>query len=64
MFCRGDVIIYLLLYVNIVLAASSAALLLHNITALQQEFSIEGMGELHRFLRMQVHRRAHSLFLS
>jgi hypothetical protein len=65
MFRRGDDIIYLLLYADdIVLTASSVALLHHTIAALQQEFSMKDMGELHRFLGMQVHRRANSLFLS
>jgi len=65
MFRRGDDIEYLLLYVDdIVLTASSATLLRHTITALQQECSMKDMGELHCFLGMQVHRRANSLFLS
>ena len=65
MFRRGDDIIYLLLYADdIVLTASSAALLHHTITALQQEFPMKDMGELHRFLGMQVHRCANRLFLS
>jgi len=52
---RGSDIVYLLLYVDdIVLTASSAALLRRIIQALQQEFSMKDLGELHHFLGMEV----------
>lgn len=63
--CRGDDIIYLLLYMDdIVLTASATALLRHTITTLQQ-FSVRRtwMDE-HHFLGMQVQSRANVLFLS
>jgi len=62
---RGSDIVYLLLYVDdIVLTASSAALLRRIIQALQQEFSMKDLGELHHFLCMEVQRRGDGLFLS
>ena len=52
---RGSDIVYLLLYVDdIVLTASSAALLRRIIQALQREFSVKDLGELHHFLGMEV----------
>ena len=46
---------YLLLYVDdIVLIASSLALLRRIISALQQEFSMKDFGEPHHFLGMHV----------
>lgn len=54
-YSHGSDLIYLFLYVDdIVLTASSPDLLRHTILALQQEFSMKGLGELHRFLGMQV----------
>ena len=48
---------YLLLYVDdIVLTASSPGLLRRIISALQQEFAMKDLGELHHFLGMQVQR--------
>jgi hypothetical protein len=56
---------YLLLYVDdIMLTASSTALLRHIIVALQQEFSMKDLGELHHFLGMHVQHIASGLFLS
>ena len=47
--------IYLLLYVDdIVLTASSPAILQRTIQALQQEFSMKDLGELHHLLGMHV----------
>jgi len=47
----------LLLYLDdIVLTASSPALLRRIISALQQEFSIKDLGELHHFLGKHVQR--------
>lgn len=64
-FRRGAELIYLLLYVDdIVLTASSTTLLHRTITALQQEFSMKDLGDLHHFLGMQVQRRPDGLFLS
>ena len=57
--------IYLLLYVDdIVLTASSPAILQHTIQALQQEFSMKDLGELHHFLGMHVQRCGSGLLLS
>ena len=54
-FCRGSDTVYLLLYVDdIVLTASSTELLRRTITALQQEFAMNDLGELHYFLGMEV----------
>ena len=47
--------VYLLFYVDdIVLTASSAELLRRTIGALQQEFAMKDLGELHHFLGMEV----------
>ena len=64
-FHHGSDNAYLLLYVDdIVLTASSMDLLRRIITALQQEFSMKDLGELHHFLGMHVQRTASGLFLS
>jgi len=56
---------YLLLYVDdIVLTASSLELLQRIISALQQEFSMKDLGELHHFLGMHVQRCSDGLLLS
>jgi hypothetical protein len=55
---RGDGTVYLLLYVDdIVLMASSVALLQHTITSLQREFAINNLGPLHQFLGFVVEHR-------
>jgi hypothetical protein len=52
---RGSDTAYLLHYVDdMVLTASSMALLQHIISALQQEFSMMDLGHLHHFLGMHV----------
>lgn len=52
---RGSDMVYLLLYVDdIVLTASSTALLRRTIDALQQEFAMKDLGEWHHFLGMHV----------
>jgi len=52
---RGIDTVYLLLYVDdIVLTASSQAVLRCTISALQREFSMKDLGELHHFLGMRV----------
>jgi len=62
---RGTDVVYLLLYVDdIVLTASSSVLLRRTIQALQQEFSMKDLGELHHFLGMHVQRCPNGLFLS
>ena len=62
---HGHDTVYLLLYVDdIVLTTSSPALLQRTITALQQEFSMKDLGELHHFLGIAVQRRSGGLFLS
>jgi len=55
---------YLLLYVDdIVLTASSSALLQQTISALQQEFAMKDLGQLHHFLGLTVEQRPDNIFL-
>jgi len=62
---HGADVAYLLLYVDdIVLTASSPALLRQIIGALQQEFSMKDLGILHHFLGMHVQHLGSNLFLS
>jgi len=54
----------LLLYVDdIILTASSSALLLRVIAALQTDFPMKDLGPLHHFLGIAVERRPVGLFL-
>jgi hypothetical protein len=56
-FLRGSETIYLLLYVDdIVLTASSTKLLQQNISALEREFSMKDLRQLHHFLGISVQR--------
>jgi hypothetical protein len=56
---------YLLLYVDdIVLTASSSQFLRQVIEALQREFAMTDMGQLHHFLGISVTRSAKGMFLS
>lgn len=58
-------IVYLLLYVDdIIFTASSSALLQCTTSALQQEFSMKDLGELHHFLGMAVQRHDGGRLLS
>ena len=61
---RGSETSYLLYVDDIVLTASSPDLRHRIIAALQREFSMKDLGELHHFLGMQVQRTASGLFLS
>ncbi|XP_021310406.1 uncharacterized protein LOC110433094 [Sorghum bicolor] len=62
--CGSDTA-YLLLYVDdIVLTASSTDLLRRIISALQREFAMKDLGELHHFLGMHVQRSGDGLLLS
>jgi hypothetical protein len=64
-FRRGTNTVYLLLYVDdIVLTASSAALLQQTISALKQEFAMKDLGPLHHFLGVSVQHQADGLFLT
>jgi len=64
-FQHGSDTVYLLLYVDdIVLTASSTELLRRIIEALQREFSMKDLGELHHFLGMQVQRSGDGMLLS
>jgi hypothetical protein len=64
-FQHGSDTTYLLLYVDdIVLTASSPALLRQIISALQQEFSMKDLGVLHHFLGMHVQPSGDGLLLS
>jgi hypothetical protein len=57
--------IYLLLYIDdIVLTASSIALLQQTITTLKQEFAMKDLGPLHHFLGASVQHQADGLFLT
>jgi hypothetical protein len=64
-FRRSTDMVYLLLYVDdIVLTASSAALLQQTIYALKQEFTMKDLGPLHHFLGVSVQHQAGGLFLT
>ncbi|GKF02232.1 ribonuclease H-like domain-containing protein, partial [Tanacetum coccineum] len=64
-FHRGSDIAYLLLYVDdIVLTASSTALLRHIITLLHSEFAMTDLGSLYYFLGIFTQRSTSRLFLS
>jgi len=60
----GAVIAYLLLYVDMVLDASSPALLRDIINKLKSAFAIKDMGPLAYFLGVDVHRTGDGFFLS
>jgi len=61
---QGSDVAYLLLYVDdIVLTASSSALLQQTISALQQEFAMKDLGQLHHFLGLTVEQRPDNIFL-
>nr|XP_020155223.1 uncharacterized mitochondrial protein AtMg00810-like [Aegilops tauschii subsp. strangulata] len=60
----GTATAFLLLYVDdIILTASSPALLLHIIASLGTEFALKDLGALHYFLGIEVVRRATGFFL-
>ena len=61
---RGSETAYLLLYVDDIVLTASPNLRHRIIAALQREFSMKDLGELHHFLGMQVQRTASGLFLS
>jgi hypothetical protein len=64
-FCRGADTVYLLLYVDdIVLIASSIALLQHTIFALKQKFAMKDLDHLHHFWGVFVQHQADGLFLT
>jgi hypothetical protein len=55
---------YLLLYVDdIVLTASSTALLRRTISSLQREFAMKDLGILHHFLGITMQKQSHGLLL-
>jgi hypothetical protein len=62
---RGSDMAYLLLYVDdIILTASSEALLRSIVSSLTTEFSMKDLGHLHHFLNMVVSRNTTGMFLS
>ena len=61
---RGSDTVYLLYVDDIVLTASSTTPLRWTISALQAEFSMKDLGELHHFLGVSVSRLPSGLFLS
>lgn len=64
-FRRGHETVYLLLYVDdIILTASSDALIRRVIMALQEEFSMKDLGPLHHFLGLSVSRQNGAFLLS
>jgi hypothetical protein len=64
-FRRGTDTVYLLLYIDdIVLTASTAALLQQTISALKQKFAMKDLGPLHHFLGVSVQHQADGLFLT
>jgi len=61
---QGSDVAYLLLYVDdIVLTASSSALLQQTISALQREFAMKDLGQLHHLLGITVEQRPDNIFL-
>jgi hypothetical protein len=63
-FRRGANTIYLLLYVDdIILTASSTALLHRIVSTLLREFTMKDLGPLHHFLSITVERRLDWIFL-
>jgi hypothetical protein len=63
-FRRGADTVYLLFYVDdIILTASSTALLRRTISALQREFTMKDLRPLHNFLGITVERRPNGMFL-
>jgi hypothetical protein len=64
-FWHGTDTVYLLLYVDdIVLTASSVALLQQTISALKQKFTMKDLGPLHHFLGVSVQHQADGFFLT
>ncbi|GKV02438.1 hypothetical protein SLEP1_g14874 [Rubroshorea leprosula] len=64
-FRKGDLMAYLLLYVDdIILTASSSSLLAKIISLLQSEFWMTDLGSLNYFLGISAHFNATGLFLS
>jgi hypothetical protein len=64
-FRRDADTVYLLLYVDdIVLTASSTALLQHTMSALKREFGMKDLGPLHHFLGVSVQHQIDGLFLT
>lgn len=64
-YCRGDEMAYLLLYVDdMILSASSTALLERMIHSLKSVFAIKDMGPVHYFLGVDVRRTSSGFFLS
>ncbi|WVZ97783.1 LOW QUALITY PROTEIN: hypothetical protein U9M48_043295 [Paspalum notatum var. saurae] len=62
---KGDDLAYLLLYVDdIILTASSSALLQHVTALLHSKFAMTDLGALHHFLGISVTRSSDGLFLS
>jgi hypothetical protein len=63
-FCHDSDTVYLLLYVDdIILTTSSTELQRHNISALQQEFTMKDLMPLHHFLSITVKHHPDGLFL-
>jgi hypothetical protein len=64
-FYRGADMVYLLLYVDdIVLTASSTAVLQHTISALKRKFTMKSLVPLHHFFGVFVQHQANGLFLT
>jgi hypothetical protein len=63
-FCHDSDMVYLLLYADdIILTTSSTELQRHNISALQQEFTMKDLMPLHHFLGITVKHHPDGLFL-
>ncbi|XP_044346508.1 uncharacterized protein [Triticum aestivum] len=61
---HGDTTAYLLLYVDDIILTASSAAILHQITLrLREEFAIKDLGALHYFLVIEVVRRPDGFFL-
>jgi hypothetical protein len=60
----GQNLVYLLLYVDDIVITASSSALLRDITAtINAEFKLKDMGALHYFLGIQVHRSSNGFFL-
>jgi hypothetical protein len=62
-FCQGADTVYLLLYVDIILTASSTTLLHRTVSALQWEFVMKDLGPLRHFPDITVERRLDGMFV-
>ena len=64
-YSRGEYTIYVLVYVDdIIVASSSPKAIAALLKDLQKDFSLKDLGDLHYFLGIEVRRSNHGLVLS